>query len=158
MADFSPTDDGQEELLKACTVHVHSDGPLLVTGDLRIGIPGGDEPVAETRVFLCRCGASKNKPFCDGAHKEIGFEDHSESIDIANAVDDGSSLNSAAVTVTLFENGPLLLDGVARIERGEPDGQIHQFSRPALCRCGASKNKPFCDGMHNRSGFTAGGS
>ena len=73
MADFSPTDDGQEELPKACTVHVHSDGPLLVTGDLRIGIPGGDEPVAETRVFLCRCGASKNKPFCDGMHNRSDF-------------------------------------------------------------------------------------
>jgi len=158
MADFSPTDEEQEELLKACTVHVHSNGPLFVTGDLRISIPGGDDQVAETRVFLCRCGASKNKPFCDGAHKEIGFEDHSESIDITNAVDDGSKLKSAAVTVTLLENGPLLLDGVARIKCGEPDGQTYQFSRPALCRCGASKNKPFCDGMHNRSDFKAGGS
>ncbi|MQG73234.1 MAG: hypothetical protein FI680_00530 [SAR202 cluster bacterium] len=158
MADFSPTDKGQEELLKACTVHVHSDGPLLVTGDVQISIPGGDELVAETRVFLCRCGASKNKPFCDGAHKEIGFEDHSESIDSTNAADDGSSPKSTAVTITLFENGPLLLDGVARIECGEPDGQTHRFSRPALCRCGASNNKPFCDGMHNKSGFTARGS
>jgi CDGSH-type Zn-finger protein len=158
MADFSPTDEGQEEFLNACTVHVHLDGPLLVTGDLRISVPGGDKPVAATRVFLCRCGASKNKPFCDGAHKEIGFEDHSESIDIANAVDDGSRLKPAAVTATLFENGPLRLDGVVRIKCGESDGQTHTFSRPTLCRCGASKNKPFCDGMHNRSGFTAGGS
>ena len=39
MADFSPTDKGQEELLNACTVHVHSDGPLLVTGDVQISIP-----------------------------------------------------------------------------------------------------------------------
>lgn len=157
MADRSRMDEGQEEPLKACTVHVNSDGPLLVRGDLRVNLPGSDKPLAETRVFFCRCGASKNKPFCDGAHREIGFEDHSESIDTTNAVDDESGLESAAITVTPFENGPLFLDGLVRIKCGESDGQTDQFSRPALCRCGASKNKPFCDGMHNRSGFIATG-
>jgi uncharacterized Fe-S cluster protein YjdI len=48
------------------------DGPIYLAGDLRIALPDG-EVLQETRVALCRCGASKNKPFCDGTHTEIGF-------------------------------------------------------------------------------------
>lgn len=35
---------------------------------------GPVEESSETQVFMCRCGGSKNKPFCDGTHHEIGFE------------------------------------------------------------------------------------
>nr|WP_246351486.1 CDGSH iron-sulfur domain-containing protein [Deinobacterium chartae] len=48
------------------------DGPLLVRGDLRICGPDGER--SETRVALCRCGASANKPFCDGSHGRIGWK------------------------------------------------------------------------------------
>jgi len=56
------------------------------------------------------------------------------------------------------ENGPLVIHGAARIV----DHQGNEFTIPAgkdfvaLCRCGQSKNKPFCDGSHRTCGFVAG--
>ena len=51
------------------------DGPLWVTGAVPITTSDGSELEARTRVTLCRCGASANKPLCDGSHKEAGFSD-----------------------------------------------------------------------------------
>ena len=57
------------------TIKPAKDGPYLVTGCERLE-NFGDGKVFDTAntVALCRCGASKNKPFCDGTHKEIGFQ------------------------------------------------------------------------------------
>lgn len=49
-------------------VHVVSNGPLVVRGDLHVTTEAG-----ETRLALCRCGASENKPLCDNSHRRIGF-------------------------------------------------------------------------------------
>ena len=49
-------------------------GPLLLSGNFEIVSAGGQVTWSGTKAALCRCGASKNKPFCDGAHKEAGFE------------------------------------------------------------------------------------
>ena len=48
-------------------------GPLLLRGALRILDAHGNLLAETDRAALCRCGQSKNKPFCDGTHKEIGF-------------------------------------------------------------------------------------
>jgi CDGSH-type Zn-finger protein len=52
----------------------YPDGPYLLRGDFRLTDPDGNEidPRRKT-VALCRCGASRRKPFCDGTHKLIGF-------------------------------------------------------------------------------------
>ncbi len=56
------------------TMSLMDNGPILVTGDFKITLPDGQEvPVEGTTIALCRCGASDNKPFCDGMHKKIGF-------------------------------------------------------------------------------------
>jgi uncharacterized Fe-S cluster protein YjdI/CDGSH-type Zn-finger protein len=62
---------------------------------------------------------------------------------------------AATTTVTPVENGPLLLRGelVVRDENGIGE----TLARAALCRCGQSKNKPFCDNSHLESGFQASG-
>lgn len=54
------------------TVTPVPDGPLALRGDLVIRTPGGE--VREVRAALCRCGASENKPFCNGAHARIGWK------------------------------------------------------------------------------------
>jgi CDGSH-type Zn-finger protein len=58
------------------TVAVTENGPYKVTGGIALVGPGG-EPVPggdANPIFLCRCGGSTNKPFCDGTHSKVGFE------------------------------------------------------------------------------------
>lgn len=57
------------------SVAVVRDGPLWVRGGVRV--EGADGVAYETRnrVTLCRCGASRNKPFCDGTHVDVSFRD-----------------------------------------------------------------------------------
>jgi uncharacterized Fe-S cluster protein YjdI len=50
-----------------------ADGPLLVTGGIRIVDAEGKLLYEGERAALCRCGGSSNKPFCDGTHKTNGF-------------------------------------------------------------------------------------
>jgi len=50
-------------------------GPLWVRGGISIVAADGGEYEARNRVTLCRCGQSQNKPFCDGSHAAIGFDD-----------------------------------------------------------------------------------
>ena len=53
-------------------VHVSEDGPILIKGELTINYKGETLKTDNTTAF-CRCGASGNKPFCDGSHKSTGF-------------------------------------------------------------------------------------
>ncbi len=50
-------------------------GPLKVTGPFQITGSDGEIIEKEEPVYLCRCGKSSNKPFCNGAHKRIGFSE-----------------------------------------------------------------------------------
>lgn len=59
------------------TIKVRENGPLLVQGPVRIIDHLGNEfiiPPGKDNVALCRCGQSKNRPFCDGSHKHCGFQ------------------------------------------------------------------------------------
>ncbi len=168
---------------------------------------------------LCRCGNSKNKPFCDGSHQEKGLNEgkkkdrvpdvlkayEGESITILDnrgvCSHDGSCLRelprvfrknhipwidpdgapAAAIiaaiehcpsgalsyqlgsrryqeleaepAITLAPNGPLHVQGgiLLKDDKGSrPECREHY----TLCRCGGSKNKPFCDGAHLDNGFS----
>lgn len=184
-------------------------------------------------IALCRCGASKNKPFCDGTHATIGFSSQNDESK-KNAIKDkrknyvgnnkitihdnrricshakecvnnlssvfrensrpwidpnGASLKEIIQTirkcpsgalsysidgveyrdqddrkpmVTVSKNGPYVITGgMELIITGENNNNI-QFGERAskehytLCRCGASANKPFCDGTHNVINFNDG--
>ncbi len=57
------------------TIKVLQNGPLIVDGDATLTDWNGAPYTVEKRPFyLCRCGASTNKPFCDGTHSKIGFK------------------------------------------------------------------------------------
>ena len=59
----------------------------------------------------------------------------------------------ATVKVTILNNGPLLVNGEVELE--DQDGKAIEVAKQpfALCRCGASATKPFCDGSHSKIGF-----
>ncbi|MFP7298041.1 CDGSH iron-sulfur domain-containing protein [Neobacillus niacini] len=54
-------------------IKISDNGPLEVSGDFQIVDSDGNEYIKKTKVYLCRCGLSNKKPFCDGSHKRGGF-------------------------------------------------------------------------------------
>lgn len=134
------------------TVLVGRDGPTLLRGDLHVCDAAGQVIARETRLALCRCGQSKNKPFCDNSHRDAGFRDAGELHDLDAVMDPGAP--GSALRVIPGTDGPVQLEGPFVI--GSADGQVVlQGSSTWLCRCGQSKNKPFCDGTHGAVGFRA---
>jgi len=135
------------------SIMVRPNGPLICKGDTAITLQKADgELILKDNEFaLCRCGLSKKKPFCDGTHKTEGieaaqtFSDNREE-DINNIEADlvitvkNNSMYSVKGPVTIFSR-----DGLSKTTR----------TKAALCRCGHSENKPFCDGKHNKYGFNA---
>jgi len=57
------------------SIRVVKNGPLLVEGDCRLLNSAGDEMAKRGTYALCRCGASRKNPFCDGSHIKMGFDD-----------------------------------------------------------------------------------
>ena len=192
------------------------DDPEAVAPDLRRS-SGGVLPAARG-VALCRCGGSKNKPFCDGTHAKIGFSDRKISdgskdrresyagkgitifdnrgicahagycTDNLKAVfrmreepwidPDGATLREIVETIrkcpsgalsyaidgaeaappprppmiTVTDNGPYAVAGGVELV-GVQFGKGAPTEHYTLCRCGVSKNKPFCDGSHWDANF-----
>jgi uncharacterized Fe-S cluster protein YjdI len=72
---FRRLDGGpQEGPQEPTTLEPRPNGPLFLRGRVRIVDADGNVVREDTRVALCRCGGSGNKPFCDGTHRTIGFE------------------------------------------------------------------------------------
>ncbi|WP_033960990.1 (4Fe-4S)-binding protein [Psychroserpens jangbogonensis] len=66
-------DDNEAESLET-KVEVLENGPLLVYGTLNVTHKNGSEETKNRTTAFCRCGASQNKPYCDGAHVDKGFK------------------------------------------------------------------------------------
>jgi len=146
-ADFADN-SRQEQPDDENTVQVSYNGPLFVRGDLAIDGAPEQVPGLKYRAALCRCGKSKNKPFCDNAHLDEGFVDYGA----VGETGDPDALSGGTLQIKAAPDGPLLLNGNVKImsSAGRRSWQGNQI---ALCRCGASKNKPFCDGQHRKIGF-----
>ena len=210
---------GEQEMAK---IQCKKNGPLIVDGVNKLQTLGADvDYPTEERMALCRCGKSQNKPFCDGAHSKVGFDDakqedrtpdrrkdyKGQSVTIhynggicAHAgvctnklasvfrygerpwiVPDGGSLEQIDEVINACPSGALSysVDGVEHapdytgeamilVAPGGPyavKGSIEldgvEWGEGArkdcfdLCRCGKSKNKPFCDGAHWNTKFDA---
>lgn len=129
-------------------IGVCADGPLYVRGQVEVRSIDGETLLEDTRVAFCRCGASMNKPLCDNMHQKASFSDPGAVGSLPTA---SATVEAGDLRVTPAPNGPLLLDGPFTVRAA--DGQTVSGSKAALCRCGGSANKPFCDGSHSRIGF-----
>ncbi len=56
-------------------VKVLSKGPLMIEGPITLINSNGQREIKLGETFFCRCGSSRNKPFCDGSHNDVNFED-----------------------------------------------------------------------------------
>ncbi len=122
-------------------------GPYAFRGELYLnGVPAG------YRATLCRCGASKNKPFCDGSHHDAGFAASGEPPTGKDT--DMPAVRNGPLHVEPQPNGPLKVRGNLEIVSGT-GRMVARVGSAFLCRCGGSKNKPFCDGTHATIGFVA---
>ena len=127
-------------------------GPLCLTGRIQVEVDG--EVVADTDdVALCRCGHSSNKPYCDGSHNRVGFSD--PGVILGGRLVPGRDEPGAddPVVIVCATDGPLLVRGPLTVVAS--DGETRQGAKGALCRCGASSTKPFCDGTHRETGFVS---
>jgi len=151
---FIRKDGGAAEQPEAVNcVTVSADGPLYVQGRIQINRPDGSVLLNDTRVAFCRCGATRHPPYCDGRHEKIGFSANGNKPPACPASEEEVK-EGEMLCITPMKNGPLMLVGSVKIHTD--DGKcIFQGSKAALCRCGASAMKPFCDGAHSRVGFTS---
>lgn len=193
-------------------------GPMIVKGLEHFYDSDGTRLQTKAAIGLCRCGASKNKPYCDGSHKDAGFNDeispdriedtlssykgkqitiynnplicsvaeycHRELESVFNtqrepwiAPDEADveqiraqiekcpsgalsySINGqpqpdakCEAAIRIEKNGPLRVSGEITLKDANwAQGALRQHY--TLCRCGASRNKPFCDGSHANIDF-----
>ena len=138
-------DGGDEEKTPEVNMaFLRQNGPYALHADLRIE---GQPPIH--RATLCRCGQSKNKPFCDNSHIEAGFEATGEPETVPS---DPLEERGGKLRVSPKKDGPLAIHGSLEICCGT-GRTVTRVQSANLCRCGASSNKPFCDGSHARVGF-----
>ena len=128
------------------TILVRENGPLAINAEIVVaGAPIG------TRATLCRCGESKNKPYCDNSHIAAAFSATGEPTTTESAA---LAKRDGALSITPYPNGPLGVAGPVEIISGTGH-TVNRVERTALCRCGHSSNKPYCDGTHAKVGFVA---
>ena len=142
---YSRLDGGEEEPAPRVNVlYVRENGPYAIQATLAIeGQP------RMFRATLCRCGQSKNKPFCDNSHRDAEF---SASGEPATLPSEPLAERAGELQVKPVKDGPLSVRGPLEICCGT-GRTVTRMQSVRLCRCGASGNKPFCDGSHQRVGF-----
>ncbi len=138
----------EEEAPKVNLVHIRENGPLAFHGALRLA----GEAIG-FRATLCRCGASKNKPYCDVSHASAGFVASGE---VAVKESGALARRDGPLDIRPSANGPLLVSGSIEVVTGTGK-TVNRTVTAAFCRCGQSANKPYCDGSHARVGFQAVG-
>ena len=150
---YDALDGGPEESPpEANTVRVWENGPLAVHAEIVLdGEPDG------FRRVLCRCGLSGSKPYCDGSHN--GGDEPGDPVDAFVASGEPPTRDMTALDerggplrIDPQLDGPLMISGNLEIMAGTGRG-VERTQTCRLCRCGASQNKPFCDGSHARVGF-----
>jgi CDGSH-type Zn-finger protein/uncharacterized Fe-S cluster protein YjdI len=130
------------------TIEVSYRGPLFARGELAIDGASADMPGVRFRAALCRCGQSQRKPFCDGSHEAAGFNDSGA----VGERGEGLTAEGGTLEIKPVKDGPLKVTGNLTLVAGS-GLERWRGAQTWLCRCGGSKNKPFCDGTHKKIGF-----
>ncbi|MBN8553637.1 MAG: CDGSH iron-sulfur domain-containing protein [Caulobacterales bacterium] len=241
MSDYSKPriQAGTTQADPSISIEVVANGPYRVRGATPMHIQSitpnetqnswtftqGQEFEVKDGTLLCRCGQSRNKPYCDGSHLKAGI-DLTETASFAPMLDDATEMDGPKYSLTDNENfcafarfcdngdrfwnevmepgerhgelavymahqcpsgrllvwdrqtgvpvetpqpaalaliedpalgvsGPLQLRGGIRVQSARGDSYEIR-NRQTLCRCGASSNKPFCDGTHASMKFKDG--
>lgn len=157
---YERVDGGPAEAPDAAnTIRVRASGPYYVRGKLRVVTADGTLRIEETRLALCRCGHSQHKPFCDNAHIAAGFDDGGQLTPGEAAPNqDAAEPEQGELSIKTRKDGPLRIEGPFALigHDAESGGEaVRRMEETALCRCGGSANKPFCDGSHKHNGFQA---
>ncbi len=135
--------------MRTNVILVKADGPYYCQGDLVLRRADGSVVATAHQLWLCRCGLSREKPYCDGSHTRVDL--HAERLHVGGSE---PLPGPAALSVRTRTDGPLKLEGPCEV-RAEDGTLLMRGTESALCRCGQSKRKPFCDGTHRRTGFEA---
>jgi CDGSH-type Zn-finger protein/uncharacterized Fe-S cluster protein YjdI len=130
------------------TIRIRENGPYAIHAPLTVAHQDDG-----FRATLCRCGQSKRKPWCDGSHAVAGFTASGEP---PSGAVDPLPTRDGPVEIAPVRNGPLHLTGNVEICAGT-GRVVARVTDARLCRCGQSKNKPFCDLSHVGAGFVADG-
>ncbi|MDO5625447.1 MAG: CDGSH iron-sulfur domain-containing protein [Pseudomonadota bacterium] len=141
-----PDGAAMEHAPEVNTLRVRENGPLAFHAALTVAGDGGS-----LRATLCRCGASRQKPYCDGSHAGAGFQATGEP---ATQPSEPLAARNGALDVAPTPDGPLHVTGNLEIVSGT-GRTVNRVTDAWLCRCGHSANKPYCDGTHTRIGFRA---
>jgi len=128
-------------------LRLRENGPYAVRADVELVGHG-----RRVRATLCRCGASRAKPFCDGSHNAIQFAASGEPASRESAP---LAQRGGRLEIRPEPDGPLAVTGSVEICAGT-GRTIDRVTQTRLCRCGGSGTKPFCDGTHARIGFRSG--
>jgi CDGSH-type Zn-finger protein/uncharacterized Fe-S cluster protein YjdI len=142
----------QEQPSRPTVVLPIENGPLLMVGDLDVRGPDGEQITHENRLTLCRCGMSRNQPFCDNSHRRRQWESGPTHEPATVPPPPREGAIDEPTTVIAKADASLELRGYLQIYHS--DGKpIAEAGRLLLCRCGKSSNKPFCDSSHEQAGF-----
>lgn len=132
-------------------IELTQDACYHCTGRLQLRAADGT-PLAEMdETWLCACGGSAEKPYCDGSHERNGFRSGVPGTQPEQPQPAGED---EVLIIRTRRDGPLKLDGPFEVIAA--DGTLLMRGiETALCRCGQSASKPFCDGTHRKAGFVA---
>lgn len=134
------------------TITVRPNGPYRVEGGVPLEASDGTPYELKPAYSLCRCGKSANKPYCDSTHKECGFIGTETAEPLKARGSGGPAMVEETTVIRVERDGPYQVMGAPTLTYS--DGRTCEttpFYR--LCRCGASRNKPFCDDSHLETGF-----
>lgn len=123
-----------------------------MVGDLDVRGPDGEQIAREGRLTLCRCGMSRNQPFCDNSHLRRDWSSGPSNEPLEPLPEPRDGAVARPTEVVAKRDASLDLRGHLKIYHS--DGRpLAEAGRVLLCRCGQSRNKPFCDGSHERAEF-----